>query len=552
MDENYSHKKRQRIDSQRVENIHSAKTSNFTENEPLESYDYMPVLSNKSIKELSSYDHVEDILAITNIESEPIDITRAISYLHGLAKQIHNKIVSISTSFSRTVGNRANDMVKDTKLRNNQRQLSEALKQIAAANDILKNYQSQNEKIKINDILRMVGLELLIENVIYEIMPESVKDMPALLEIPILELLTHYEEYFSWNDTISALQIQRAFSEFANKQMARDEFLRLYDRPVSLNDVIDELVKLYDKTFNSELKLTVDKAIDMQGRLRIIKDLHTKNPNVVLDTIAIDNHSTRKTTVVSAVDYSSVIGSHTKPKKVVDTQRAKWRQPVVATEQPPEGVAIPRGRNTRHMDIVADTGFATFSSIPTIHIPSVNENMGSQTSVNSVISDFGDATDSGIELTSPPTTNESRLEFLAAELLNRKVPLSEKVNKRLQTYRKDKKSQKHVIKTGKVASITTRRMQTAINLIELIQKLHTEINKPQSNLSDEEKTQFWDREIHRIFLEWYKVRESVEEALDKVEIKKKYTSSKKGGTRKPKKYSNKSTTRRYKKRTHCI
>jgi hypothetical protein len=71
-----------------------------------------------------------------------------------------------------------------------------------------------------------------------------------------------------------------------------------------------------------------------------------------------------------------------------------------------------------------------------------------------------------------------------------------------------------------MAEIATQRMAIANNLTDLIVDVAKEFESGIfADLQPEEKQQAWERQIHRIFMEWYNQNKGLEQKRDRIKLK---------------------------------
>jgi hypothetical protein len=411
-------------------------------------------------------------------------------------------------------------LIEETILRRKKQEIKEAQENIKKAEDLLKVVGKETQLINMHSVLRIIELEKLIENVARDAILESTKQVPALLVVPILELLTHYDEYFSWDyeHDSTGKKIQDAYSEFKNKQKIRDEVFKLYSTNVTLNDVIDELIRLYENSF-SVSRIGADKSLSIKGRVRIYNDILTKP-----STTNIAKNLGIRVSAMSSVDYADILERYVEDKSVVDLDIAELRRTVAADQvNAPITSAIPAGQQTRHMDIAAHSGYARFD-VPLAGVLNTtgqdNEDDLMETQ-NDEISEFEDAGE-GDQSTGEYMYPEERLQILSSRHINIfGKPLPENVKAKLAEYAaKREQGAQETKKMGEMAIIATERMNVATNLIQLILDLQKAFKTGVfAVLSKAEKEQAWNNEIHRIFMEWYRQTLGLEqqrEALDQL------------------------------------
>lgn len=458
---------------------------------------------------------------LTNTDGTPIKetVTLAITRLTELA----TKVARFSIMVAERIRDMGDNIIADTKLRRKQQAAAEATNRIQIANQKLAAMKEKSKEITTIGVLRMIELETLIENIMDDVIPASIRDVPALLVLPVLEIVCHYEEYFGWETPISEIKVNRAFSEFRNKQRIRDAVLRLYGKNITLNEIIDELFRLYNSNFNTLADIR-GLSLSVNGRVRVLKSIHTEAPRTEIATIPDNNRKSKELPVLSAIDYSTIWDKYAEPQAIVDEAMVELRNPVpAAPDNTPTAAARPFGYNDRHVDIAAHVGLARFGPPLTRAMQERdigsqgNEDIGSQ---DSTISEFPSAKDYEHIEKEYPEYPEERFEFLAGERRYIGHNLSENVESRLAEYaaRRDRKSQP-TQKTSRMAELATDRMNVANNLIALVQDVQKEFETGLfSNMPPEEKQQAWERQIHRIFIQWYKETEGLEEqraALDR-------------------------------------
>ena len=414
-------------------------------------------------------------------------------------------------------------IIEETIVRRKEQEIKEARENIQKANDLLQIVGRKSKQINMKAVLRIVELEKLIEDVAQDAMLDTIQKVPALSVIPILELLTHYEEYFPWDyelnsmeDDSMATKIQDAYSEFQNKQKIRDEILKLYTTNVTLNDVIDELIQLYDRNFRHK-PIGSGRSLSIEGRKRIYKDILTKPART-----NIASNLDGSASALSSVDYDHLLDKYLAEKSGVDLVIADLRREVAANQvNAPLTTAIRTGRHTRDMDIAAHSGFARFDVPLAGVLSTTNVNNDDLMDTESVVSDFEDA-DEGDQSIGEPIDRETRLQILSSRHINiLGKPLSENVKAKLAEHAaKREQGVQETKKMGEMAIIASERMNVANNLIQLILDLQKAFeNGVFSVLGDAEKEQAWNNEIHRIFMEWYRQTLGLEqqrEALDKL------------------------------------
>lgn len=508
-----------------------ARSMRLTEGEPYATFDdsqygeeeHSQPISAELRSELSSDSSEDDGLPdIADIFSDELTdrdgtpITETVSSAIGHLTALATKVAGFSRMITQRISDIGDNIIAATKLRRKQRAAADAVNRIKIANEKLAAMNDKSKEITTIGVLRMIELETLIENIMDDAIPESIRDVPALLVMPILEIVCHFEEYFDWKTEVSQITVDRAYSEFRNKQRIRDMVLRLYGENITLNQVIDELFLLYNRNFNTLANIS-NRSLSVDGRLRVVKSIHTEAPKTKIATIPSENpfRKAKALPVLSAVNYSSVWDEHAMPQANVDAEMATIRIPVPATQDnTPAAVARPFGYNDRHMDIAADIGLARFDAPLTR--ARQGDDIGSQDTVDigsqdSITSELPDAAEYEFEEGAYEYPQE-RFEFLAGQRKYIGAVVSENVERRLAEYAARREHRNRPTqKIAKIAEIATQRMTVADNLMTVIQETQQEfVNGIFSDLSPAEKQQSWERQIHRVFIQWYKESEGLE------------------------------------------
>jgi hypothetical protein len=517
----------------------------FTEEEPLQGFGSQ--LSEEAVEDLSSF-HIDETTDFPTFTDITTTIPNAIITMTRYMGDVSRMLATVSQSIMRISENTVQNINEKITLFKKKRLLTQASNETQKAINVLNSISDKSLQISTDKVLRLVKIELLIEKILNVVSIESIHDIRLMLVIPVLELLTQHSTYFGFNDPPTALSVFNAYSEFALHQDVRDDFLQVYDRNIALIHMTRELASLYDELFSTTLQITTNRSLTINGHIRIIKSLLVnRESNKIAEIPGFKPGD--KTAILSAVDYSGILGKHIRHAAQVNAEFATLRTPPNANVQAPPAVGIPHGYLNRADTIAADSGLATFG--PPISIVMPDENMEEDVSTqNTNISELKEAI-SGENEEIDLTKNidlESRFMVLVAEQINSGFELSDNVKARLEQYRNAREAGANPTeKTVKMASIATERMTISNNLLQLVLNLHTElVSGVFSNMQPKEKKQIWDRELHRIFLQWYKEHSRLEEARSALDAN---TKAPRGGKKsyKHKKHLNKST-RKHKKR----
>jgi hypothetical protein len=474
-----------------------------------------------------------------NISSTYISVTAAITELRRVGGIIEGKGREIAAAV-RTTGEYISSMaapvramgdkiIEETKERRAVQQQLEKLEEQKVAKKMidnavakLANNKDQTKKIRIDAVLDMVQRETLAELVIDDVMPGSVKEIPRLLVMPILDIVCHYDEYFGYTDMIvetitenESLTIDRAYSEFRNKQKIRDMINLLYRtrqgilrRDVTLSEIIDDLFDLYNRNFSLPTKGEQQK-LSVNGRVRVMKSLYTKSPDTVLTNIPSEKSKRpREIPVISVIDYSAVWDKHAKSVAIVDEELAALRAPINAApdETVQAGVAIPRGRNTRDWDIDGNAGVARFAGpMAHVEIRTEDEVADMPDSQSSDISELADAesqgSDYGVSRDSANPKARYQILYIEQKLMNQIIP-PEVEEHAMNIKMQEAKARNITRKEGEMAKIADRTNDLADELIKEVHKLALSLDVDEL-MSEEQKTRKWDRDVHLIFLTVY-------------------------------------------------
>jgi hypothetical protein len=504
-----------------------------------------------------------------------ITVAAAISKLQSVSKKISEKTASVTTAASSLVASvteYGDQIIEETKERRvkqeqlkNQQEQKVAKQMIDKALVNLSRVGNETQQVRIDAVLKIVQIETLAELVIDDIMPESVKEIPRLLVVPILDIVCRYDEYFNYTDIASthdksiteteSKRIGDAYSEFRNKQKIRDMLFQIYGRyNITLNDLIDELFVLYNSNFT--LGGFQQQKLSVNGRVRVMKSLYTKVPDTKLADIPSEDPRKPKLPVISVIDYSAIWNKHAKSIEVADAAIAQLRDRVAAVPDPAvdAGVAIPRGHNNRDWDIAGQAAARFAEPMVRVEVEADNghaldENMGSQPS------DFEDDSqdsDAGIS----PDTAPSGPRFLiqVGNIKRFGIELSEAVETRASDIMEmqSAREQNTTKKQGEMAVIADRRNELANNLISTVDDLARMLKPPDDLRTVEQKARIWDKEVHRIFLQWYRENELLEKQRDALQRRSSSAaaSSSKGGKKSHKHHKHhKKQTRKNKKRS---
>lgn len=460
-----------------------------------------------------------------------IPVSEALNVLSGVAQFLSEsavKVTEIAGITLKRIKSYGDSIIAETQFRRKEQEIKEASKTIQKATDLLQSIKDKTKTIQTQDVLRMIELETLIETVMDDAIPESIRQVPALLVMPILEIVCHYDEYFSWDDTNIRRKIGPAYDEFRNKQRIRDMFAKLYGENVTINRVIDDLFTLYDRNFTLDRKPGLkEPVLSINGRLRVIKSIHTGPPNNIIATIPGAKRKESELPTLSAIDYSEIWNRNAEEKNDVDAEIAEIRNavPAAADNTPTAGVGVAHGRNTRDWNIAGNAGFARFDVPLAQVIPVVNREVNEEEQMGSQISNVSDFySQPGDEDNGPDidiTDQEARFQIISAHLTAMGQPLSPDVQTRLQAYaaKREEGSRPNEM-TGRMAEIATQRMAVANNLTDLIVDVGKEFESGIfADLQPEEKQQAWERQIHRIFMEWYNQNKGLEQKRDRIKLK---------------------------------
>jgi len=487
-----------------LEDIYNSSDSSVIESLPSPS-----VVSNFPETIAPSIKHIFSSFARGSVK---ITVSSAIDGLRQVASQLADSIKQIGDS-----------TIDETKKRRKIQEQQETAKIVSKAEELLKTIGDKEIEFTTNDVLLMVQYEELIEMVMDEVLPESVSEIPPLLVIPILDIVSHYDEYFSYNDNINPVTVNNAFSEFRNKQRIRDKVRQLsmdngLTQGVTLNEVIARLFTLYNRNFN--LENTSEKALSVNGNVRVIKSIHTREPDTKLTTIPSNNlKKTDDVPVLSAINYSEIWDLYSKPTSVVNNELVALMEPVDAAPDvtPHAGVGIPRGRNTREWEIEGDAGAARFTE-PLVHVEvDIDEPEELYNSQDSAVSDFmSEASQDSNAGISPATADPSaRFQVLTSELRTFGQPFSEAVeNRAIALASRQKAAEKKITREqAERIAAATEKTEEAESLTRIIVALSNNLKKnedPAIALNQQQKERTWDRELHRIFLTWYNRYKEIE------------------------------------------
>ena len=428
-------------------------------------------------------------------------------------------------------------IIEETITRRKQQELQEIQNKIEKANNFLKAIEAKRETIQLGDVLRMIELEAIIENIVADIMPSGVDEIPPLLVIPFREILNNYENYFGWETQLTQPMIANAFAEFRNKLQLSNMIAEI-DIPntATLNDVIDELFGLYNRNFNT-LEDTTGKTLSINGRTRVIKSIHTGSPFFEVTRMESKKRKGTMVPIISAVDYSTIWDNHTnRPKADIDREIAALRQDANADAIPPPERAILVGRNTRHFDIAANAGPAVEAA--PVGMVVLEEPEEGDLVMSQPVSDWEGSPPEDYEV-DMPINREARLQFLASQQINvfhQPIPIH--VQELLTRFKEQRNREQPTRRQGEIAELSRRQMEISDTFTSLIMRLHQSFNNPDDvfgSMQDPRKTEVWNQEVERIFVQWYREYESIERRREQLYMNSSSAKERKGGIKSHKK-----------------
>jgi hypothetical protein len=475
---------------------------------------------------------LESIVRDASVFSSKISIPDAIMELNKISttiKQIIGKTVE-------TIKATGEQIINDTQ---NRRKLEEQKAAQKIIDDAIKHLNAVGEakdEITLNAVLEMVQKETLAELVLDDILPGSVKEIPSLLVRPIIDIVCHYDAYFDYaklegsDSAIKHTLINTAFTEFRNKQKIRDMVHQLYGQrtDITLNDVIDDLFKLYNTNFKTNYDSS--KKLSVNGRVRVLKYLYTKQPDVKISEI-IDEKTTEKKAFVSAIDYDGIWAKHAKDIKFVDESLVRFREANQAEMiTGPLSVGIPSGYANRYTPTSADAGSAIFA--PPL-VPASDNLMETEGEIiDSQVSDFSgeyanveeevETMDVGEEDDTITLEEESNMN---AELKDtQKLKNEQKQARHIvdEPYDVDKSTREALQQLGQIPSKLPQIGEIALRKNKIAEHFEDKIIMFADTfhgdyIPEQLKQKWWEHGVHKILLEWYNEYELLEREREELE-----------------------------------
>ena len=446
-------------------------------------------------------------------------------------------------------------IIEETHARNRKGKLQAASDKIKSFENFLNLQKNQEKRISTNNVLRMITIELIIEYILSELLLDDIEKIKPYLVQPIQECINHYEYYFGWEEKTPNnihKMIDNAYKEFKQKQDIRELIAGVFpnDRSITLNAVIDELIKLYTETFRSDTDIS--EVLTLDGRLRLIRQIGNLPETTELTVM-------KKNQVLSAVNYEKLLKKYMKSKEDVAKEMGKIRPPVEPTPvNEPIAVGIQRGRLTRDMSIsgIADASFLPPLVQVTAHDVDIdidididdlwNSNpMGAMRPPRQARSESPQSPIE-VEVVGPNGKTRQQKEVTAAMAaaamahVPRAKPIVKQTLKYMQTLQKTQEDREERY-TEQIAEITAQMYENAEMETKILTAMHHEIETFLGQLHEEfyrglddvRKTDLWNKEIHRIFWQTYtsikKFSEGRQEAVSKIQQMKTGKSPKKGG-----------------------
>lgn len=218
-------------------------------------------------------------------------------------------------------------IIAESRIKRQLEKKSQSIAKIEEFEQFLAKQKSETSEVILEDVLKMVSLELLLEDILNELLvPEE--DLPSLLIKTVEGAISNHETDFSWKFDINDSMFDSAYKEFINKQRIKN-LLRVHfpnnTKQTTFNMIIDKLFELYNRNFNQQDRTIHTHKLTIEGRVKGLKSIgRTQEKNLL--------YGSKKTHVLSAVKYDSLWRKYTKSKKIVDDSFVELRQQVAASE----------------------------------------------------------------------------------------------------------------------------------------------------------------------------------------------------------------------------
>jgi hypothetical protein len=138
-----------------------------------------------------------------------------------------------------------------------------------------------------------------------------------------------------------------------------------------------------------------------------------------------------------------------------------------------------------------------------------------------------------------PINREARLQFLASQQINvfhQPIPIH--VQELLTRFKEQRNREQPTRRQGEIAELSRRQMEISDTFTSLIMRLHQSFNNPDDvfgSMQDPRKTEVWNQEVERIFVQWYREYESIERRREQLYMSSSSAKERKGGIKSHKK-----------------